>query len=179
MAQQLYEHELAIDVHDDLATAPWQPLPQTPVPSGNALVVLFPFTNSIGYFRLQQTGGGCVFQAAPPSITAGASSTLTWCPAAGTIYSLSPGPGSVTGGSIVVSPTVTTVYTLTASNASGVETNTTAVLVNPCGWLQVSNLEAELDFSYAQAPTTSDYSFSINHQGLRYVSFVAPDCYGY
>ena len=148
----------------NLASAPWQPLPQTPVLSGNALVVLFPFTNSIGYFRLQQSGGGCAFQATPQAITAGGSSTLTWCPVPGTTYTLSPG-GIVTGGSVVVSPTVTTVYTLTASNPSGVETNTTAVLVWPCAWLPVTNLEAELDFSYAHAVSTFDYNFDITHQG--------------
>ncbi len=46
------------------------------------------------------TAAGCVFQATPPVITSGASSTLSWCPVAGLTYRISPGPGIVTGGSL-------------------------------------------------------------------------------
>jgi hypothetical protein len=62
-------------------------------------------------------------------------------------------------------PTVTTVYTLIASNAMGVVSNSVAVIVNPCGFLYLTNWDATLDFSYARAPSTPDYSFNINHQG--------------
>src|ERR1035437_1565779 len=64
----------------NLSSANWQAVTQAAVPSGNSLVVLFPFSNTSSYFRLEQTGGGCVFQAAPPVINSGGSSTLTWCP---------------------------------------------------------------------------------------------------
>jgi len=150
----------------NLASADWQPVTQTPVSSGDALVVLFPFTNSSGFFRLQQAGGGggCSFQATPPVINSGNSSSLTWCPQPGTTYSVSPGPGNVTGGSLVVSPTATTVYSLTASNASGVVTTLATVIVNPCGWTQMASWDVTLDFSYALAPSTASYSFNINHQ---------------
>jgi hypothetical protein len=150
----------------NLVPANWQPVPLIPVLASDALSVLVPFTDSNGYFRLQQVrgSGGCAFQATPPVITAGQSSTLTWCPQAGTTYSLSPGPGIVTGANFLASPTVTTVYSLTTSNASVIATNFATVIVNPCGWLQVKNWDAKLYFSYYDAASTSDYSFSIRHR---------------
>jgi hypothetical protein len=50
----------------NLSAANWQPLAQTPFASGDALVVLFPLTNT-GY-RLEQIGAGCVFHASPAVI---------------------------------------------------------------------------------------------------------------
>jgi hypothetical protein len=148
----------------NLSPANWQAVAQSPISSNNALVVSLPLTNKSGYFRLEQIGGGCVFQAVPPVITAGASSTLSWCPVAGLTYRVSPGPGVVTGSSLIVSPIVTTVYTLTASNALGVVTNFATVIVNPCGFGSVSNWDATLIFSYTLAPSAPGYSFSINRQ---------------
>ena len=132
----------------NLASPNWQAVTQAIVPSGGSLVVLFPFNRASGFFRLQQTngGGGCVFQATPPVINSGGSSTLTWCPVAGLTYRVSPGPGILTGGSLGVSPTATTIYTLTASNATSITTNFTAVIVNPCGFASVSNWDATLTF---------------------------------
>jgi hypothetical protein len=144
----------------------WQPVPLIPPPLGDAYVVVLPLDDPSGYFRLQQVGGaggGCAFQATPAVITAGASSTLTWCPQAGTSYSISPGPGSVSGSSLSVSPSTTTVYSLTASNASEVLTGVATVIVNPCGWLQVKSWDAKLYFSYIDAGSTSDYNFSLRH----------------
>ena len=149
----------------NLSSTNWQAVTQTPVTSNNALVVSLSFTNKSSYFRLVQTnGGGCVFQATPPVIMSGGSSTLSWCTVAGTTYRISPGPGVVTGGGLVVSPTTTTVYTLTASNALGVVTNFTAVIVNPCGFASVSNWNATLTFSYTLSPSAPGYSFSISRQ---------------
>jgi hypothetical protein len=140
----------------------WQSVTQTPLPAGNALVVLLPLTNKSGYFRLQQTNSSsCVFQATPPVITSGASSTLSWCPVAGYTYRVSPGPGIVAGGNLIVSPTVTTVYTLTASNAVGVITNFTPVIVNPCGFASVSNWNATLNFTYNQTASAPGFNFSV------------------
>jgi hypothetical protein len=146
----------------NLSSANWQPVAQTPVPSNNTLLVLFPLTNTRGFFRLEQIGGGCAFQATPSMITSGASSTLSWCPVAGLTYRVSPGPGVIAGGTLIVSPTVSTVYTLTASNALGVVTNFATVIVNPCGFGSVSNWDATLTFTYALAPSAPDYSFTIS-----------------
>jgi hypothetical protein len=146
----------------NLSSANWQAVTQAPLPVGNALVVLFPITNKSGYFRLQQTNSsGCVFQATPPVITSGASSTLSWCPVAGYTYRVSPGPGIVSGGNLIVSPTVTTVYTLTASNVLGVVTNFTPVIVNPCGFASVSNWDATLNFTYNQTASAPNFNFSV------------------
>ena len=145
------------------STANWQSVTQTPALQGNALVVLYPITNKSRFFRLEQAGS-CVFQATPTVIASGGSSTLTWCPVVGTTYRLSPGPGIVTGGSRSVSPTVTTVYTLSASNASGVTPSFATVIVNPCGFDSVSNWNGTLNFSYALTPPSPDYIFNVNRQ---------------
>jgi hypothetical protein len=142
--------------------ATWQSVTQVPLPLGNALVVLLPLTNKSGYFRLQQTNSsGCVFQATPPVIASGASSVLSWCPVAGLTYRVSPGPGIVAGGTLSVSPTVTTLYTLTASNALGVATNFTPVIVNPCGFANASNWNATLNFTYNQAASAPGFNFTV------------------
>ncbi|HWD92490.1 MAG TPA: hypothetical protein VG938_09075 [Verrucomicrobiae bacterium] len=148
----------------NLSSTNWHAVTPAPVPLSNLLVVQLPMTNTSGFFRLQQTnsGGGCVFQANPPMINSGASSLLTWCPVAGLTYRLTPGPGIVTGGSVSVSPTVTTIYTLTASNALGVVTNFTPVIVNPCGFASVTNWNATLTFTYNKTATAPGYSFSVN-----------------
>jgi hypothetical protein len=146
----------------NLSLGNWQAVTQSPIPAGNLLLVSFPVTNLNGYFRLEQTNGSCTFQAVPPAINSGESSTLSWCPVGGVTYRVSPGPGVVAGGSLTVSPTVTTVYTLTASNALGVVTNFTTVLVNPCGFASVSNWNATLNFSYTVAPSAPGFSFSVS-----------------
>jgi hypothetical protein len=97
-------------------------------------------------------------------ITGGQSSTLSWCSQDGTTYDLSPGPGTVAGSSFPVSPTVTTVYSLTASNASGMATNFATVIVNPCGWLQVKTWDAKLYFDYGDSASTPSYNFSIRQR---------------
>jgi hypothetical protein len=74
------------------------------------------------------------FAATPPVIFEGESTSLAWTVAEadpGTI-SISPGIGSVDAtGSQSVSPTVTTSYTITASNEGGVSTYTVIVIVKP------------------------------------------------
>lgn len=148
-----------------LSPGNWQPVPQVPSTSNNAVVVFYTITNASSYFRLQQIiGGGCIFQAAPPVINVGESSTLSWCPEAGVTYYISPGSMVVPGGFLVVNPSNTTVYTLTASNATSVTTTNVTVIVNPCGWLLVTNWEATITFSYALSPANADYTFNVNHQ---------------
>ena len=97
-------------------------------------------------------------------IHAGDSSTLSWCPEPGFVYFISPGSMVVPNGSLTVHPTNTTIYTLTASNATSVTTTNVTVIVNPCGWLQISNWEATVTFSYALAPANADFTFNVNHQ---------------
>jgi hypothetical protein len=60
------------------------------------------------------------FSAAPMSITAGQSATLVWAVDNSTSVSISPTIGNVSAaGTQTVSPTATTTYTLTATNATG------------------------------------------------------------
>ncbi|MFT5853342.1 MAG: arylsulfatase A-like enzyme [Verrucomicrobiales bacterium] len=73
------------------------------------------------------------FEAASPSIPSGSSTTLSWDSAGATSLSIAPDVGDVTGistdgtGSIVVTPTATTTYTLTATNAIGASSATVTV----------------------------------------------------
>jgi hypothetical protein len=143
--------------------ANWQPVLETPIPLGKALMVVFPASDNSRYFRLVQSGS-CLFRATPPAIAPGGTSTLTWCPVTGTTYRLSPGPGLVTGGSYNVSPPVTTLYTLIASNASGVISNFATVTVSSCSFANVTNWDGTLNFSYALAPSSGGYNFSVRHQ---------------
>ncbi|MBX3737841.1 MAG: hypothetical protein KF715_14190 [Candidatus Didemnitutus sp.] len=70
------------------------------------------------------------FTATPPAIVAGQSSTLAWSVTGAASLSISPGIGAVTGSSIPVSPSDSTVYTLTATNAGGSVSQTVALAVS-------------------------------------------------
>lgn len=70
------------------------------------------------------------FDASPLSISAGGSSTLSWNVSGATKISIDPDIGSVAlTGRRMVSPSTTTVYTLTAGNAAGNVTATAQVVV--------------------------------------------------
>ena len=72
------------------------------------------------------------FAAAPTSIRAGQSATLSWSVSGATSLSLAPAPGAVTGTGMAVSPAATTTYTLTATNAAGsVQASTTVTVMAP------------------------------------------------
>lgn len=73
------------------------------------------------------------FTATPASITDGDTSTLAWEVTGATDTSIDQGVGSVAAasGTIDVSPTTTTTYTLTAMNAGGNTTAETTVTVTP------------------------------------------------
>ncbi|MBK8198176.1 MAG: RHS repeat protein [Acidobacteria bacterium] len=77
----------------------------------------------------------CTLSASPSTILVGQSTTLTWTSANASSASINNGVGSVTpvvGGSVVVTPSVTTTYTLTVTGAlSSQQTAQTAVTVNP------------------------------------------------
>ena len=69
------------------------------------------------------------FQATPATITSGQSSTLSWTVTGATGLSINQSVGTVTGTNKVVSPTTTTVYTLTATGPGGTASATTGVAV--------------------------------------------------
>ena len=68
------------------------------------------------------------FAAAPAKVIPGQSSTLGWSVKGATTLTISPGVGAVTGTSVIVKPTVTTSYTLTATNSFGSTTAAVTVM---------------------------------------------------
>lgn len=81
------------------------------------------------------------FDAAPSSVFAGESATLTWSVSGSQPISLviSPDVGDVLGqSSVVVSPSETTTYTLTAENDAGTDTASTTVSVSAAPAVSVS-----------------------------------------
>jgi hypothetical protein len=89
-----------------------------------------------GVFVIQRAGGPvtqaptATFSAAPATIAAGQSATLSWGTAGATGVVIDGGVGGVgASGTRVVTPASTTTYTLTASNASGVAVKTVTVSV--------------------------------------------------
>ena len=75
------------------------------------------------------------FAASPTGISSGASSTLSWTTTEVASIAITPGTFSSTSpsGSISVSPTATTTYTLIATNAAGSTTATAQVTVTSAG----------------------------------------------
>lgn len=71
------------------------------------------------------------FTATPARLTAGQETLLTFAATNATTLSVSPSPGLVSGPSVVVTPSATTTYVLTASNGSGSATASVEVTVEP------------------------------------------------
>jgi hypothetical protein len=69
------------------------------------------------------------FSASAPTVTAGTAVTLTWQATGASYYLVSPQIGPARGSSVMVNPTATTTYTLTATNAFGRTTATVTVTV--------------------------------------------------
>ena len=69
------------------------------------------------------------FTATPDNIAAGGTSTLSWDVTGATSLSIDNGVGPVTGTSTVVNPTVTTTYTLEATNDNGTVRSSEIVIV--------------------------------------------------
>ena len=69
------------------------------------------------------------FTATPDNIAAGGTSTLSWDVTGATSLSIDNGVGPVTGTSAVVNPTVTTTYTLEATNNNGTVRSSKVVTV--------------------------------------------------
>lgn len=70
------------------------------------------------------------FTASPSSIVSGNSSTLSWTVSGADFISISPGPSPAVGSSLVVQPTQSTTYTLSAVNSQGTVTRTITLAVN-------------------------------------------------
>ena len=75
------------------------------------------------------------FTASPASIASGSSSTLSWATSGATSIAITPGTFTSTSanGSTIVSPTATTTYTLTATDAAGSTTSTAIVTLTASG----------------------------------------------
>jgi len=72
------------------------------------------------------------FYANPPVITTGQSSNLVWTVTNATAVTINPGLGTVEpSGSLSVTPSSMTTYTLVASNGNGSTTSTAIIAVNP------------------------------------------------
>jgi len=83
------------------------------------------------------------FEASPASITSGGSATLNWDVKSAQTVSISPDVGTVaSSGSQAVSPTVTTDYTLTASNISGSSRAWATITVTAPSKPAISNFSA-------------------------------------
>jgi len=104
-------------------TPPTPPTPTPPTPSG--LPVIYSFT------------------ASPSNISAGYSSTLSWNVSNATSISIDHEVGSVgASGTTYVFPTTSTTYTLTALNAAGASTQSTAVFVSAVPSFTVTSVYA-------------------------------------
>ena len=78
------------------------------------------------------------FLASPSTITAGSSTALQWNVTGATSVSINQGIGSVPlSGTKTVSPSITTIYTLTATNSSGSVSISTTINVTPSAGLPV------------------------------------------
>ncbi len=111
----------------------------TPVAGGS--ISVSPTTNTTYTLTLTGTGGTVTYQttvtvgngalsASPASINQGSSSTLTWSSVNATAASIDNGVGSVSpiaGGSVSVTPSTTTTYTLTLTTPGGTVTKQATV----------------------------------------------------
>jgi hypothetical protein len=87
-----------------------------------------------------------LFEAIPSSIAKGESATLRWNISSALTVRIDPDVGNVAlAGNRVVSPTTTTVYTLTATNQAGIMTATTGVAVTsvPTHTVELFSIPAE------------------------------------
>ena len=83
------------------------------------------------------------FAAVPANIKPGEAASLAWSVAGATSLSIDQGVGWVGGGGISVSPSMTTVYTLTAANPEGSVRAATTVTVSPLNYLMAYDSQLE------------------------------------
>ena len=100
---------------------------------GDAFVVLDEFGAGMEITEAPETPFILSFSASPISIIAGDETTLSWDILNASTIIINPGEISVDDdiGSIALSPTETTTYTITATNTSGEDIETADVTVNP------------------------------------------------
>jgi hypothetical protein len=91
------------------------------------------------------------FTATPASLTAAGKSTLAWNVSNADSLSIDHGVGTVTGTSVSVNVAATTIYNLTATNADGTTTATTAVVVG-----QNASTDGAGRFSAMVSPTNGE-----------------------
>ena len=150
---------------DVTSPANWQPVIFPTNQLAGAFVVYWPVSNRAAFFRLQQSGGfSYQFQANPSAITSGGSSTLSWATNPATTFEIFPPGVIVAGTNYTVSPTNTTIYTLVASNAMGVVSNTTTVTVTTpaCPFQHASGWDCALHFDYSMNAQSASDNFVIN-----------------
>ncbi|MGB9455266.1 MAG: OmpA family protein [Bryobacteraceae bacterium] len=101
------------------------------------------------------------FTAQPAAITSGQTATLSWVIQNATSASIAPsvGPVSATTGSVAVSPTATTTYTLTATGPNGTTTQTVQVMVGATT-AQILRFQANPSTIAAGAQTTLSWTTS-------------------
>ncbi len=90
------------------------------------------------------------FTALPTSITTGQSAVLSWVVSNASSTSINNGVGTVSGTSATVSPTATTLYTLTAVNPGGITTANAMVTVTATSTGSGSGVSAQIQALLAQ-----------------------------
>ncbi|MGA2654157.1 MAG: fibronectin type III domain-containing protein [Terracidiphilus sp.] len=99
------------------------------------------------------------FNASPSAVQPSVSSTLSWTTTNASSVSINQGIGSVatSTGSVIVHPTSTTIYTMTATNSNGSTTAQTTILVNgtppsvPTSVTANAVSQSEIDLSWASS----------------------------
>ncbi len=118
------------------------------------------------------------FNAIPATIAPGQSSTLTWVVENAFSVAITPGIGNVdkTSGSVTVSPTQTTTYTLTANGPTGLVTATQTVTVSGTGNPQIIRFEASpLNIQPGQSSTLSWTTSGASSVSISGIGNVAPN----
>jgi len=85
------------------------------------------------------------FSASPATLNVGQSTALSWNVNGATSLAINCGVGAVTGNLILVQPSATTTYTLTATNAAGFATATAKVTVNTPALPTIGSFRASPD----------------------------------
>lgn len=110
------------------------------------------------------------FTATPSSIKLNESSTLAWSTTNATRIWIDRGVGDVAAtGTVEVSPTSTTVYTLSTTNSDGSQTKTAQVLIYKWAVLEISTIPENISPIFYWDPyhnvTTGDFTVVINETG--------------
>lgn len=100
------------------------------VTTANFEVVAMPAVTNSSNVPQGSAPGINSFTASSTSVTAGTAVTLNWQATGASYYLVSPQVGPVRGNSVVVNPSSTTTYTLTATNSFGRSTANVTVQVH-------------------------------------------------